>query len=90
MAKGAFVNAAKKISSHFNDTGAWGNNIAAMAGVSIPLLPMKHAYVISEPIEGIANLPNLRDHDYSIYFRVQSDSLCLGGYESNPTILDQV
>ncbi len=64
--------------------------MAAMAGLSIPLVPMKHSYIISEPIDGVANLPNIRDHDSSIYFRVQADSLCLGGYENNPAILDQV
>lgn len=61
-----------------------------MAGLSIPLIPMKHSYIVSESIEGVSNLPNIRDHDSSIYFRVQGDSLCLGGYESNPAILDQV
>lgn len=72
-------------------SGAWADKIASMAGgLSIPLVPMKHAYVVSEQIEGAANLPNIRDHDYSIYFRVQNSSLCLGGYEPNPAILDKV
>lgn len=70
--------------------GAWASNVAAMAGLSIPLIPMKHSCIISEPIEGISNLPNLRDHDSSIYFRIQNESLCLGGYENNPAILDKV
>lgn len=61
-----------------------------MAGLPIPLVPMKHSCVISEPVEGVSNLPNIRDHDSSIYFRIQGDSLCLGGYESNPVMLDQV
>lgn len=70
--------------------GAWAGNIAEMAGLSIPLIAMKHSYIVSEPIEGVSNLPNIRDHDSSIYFRIQGDSLCLGGYESNPAILEQV
>lgn len=61
-----------------------------MAGLPIPLVPMKHSCIISEPIEGVADLPNIRDHDSSIYFRIQDNSLCMGGYESNPAILEQV
>lgn len=71
-------------------TGAWAGNVSELAGLPIPVIPMKHSYIVSEPIEGVSVLPNIRDHDSSIYFRVQGDSLCLGGYESNPAILDQV
>lgn len=32
---------------------------------------MKHAYVISETIKEVQGMPNVRDHDYSLYFRIQ-------------------
>lgn len=35
-------------------------------------------------------MPNVRDHDASIVFRVQGSALYLGGYEKNPEILDTV
>lgn len=61
-----------------------------MVGLRIPLIPMKHAYVVSESIPRVRGLPNVRDHDGSVYFRIQGESLLMGGYEPNPTILDQV
>jgi sarcosine dehydrogenase len=68
-----------------NAGGAWSNEVAAMVGVDIPLKAMKHAMVLSEPIEGMhSGLPNVRDHDLSIYLKTQGDSICLGGYEQNP------
>ncbi|KAK2582795.1 hypothetical protein KPH14_005056 [Odynerus spinipes] len=34
-----------------NTSGAWSNDIAKMVGLSIPLIPIKHAYVVTEAIE---------------------------------------
>lgn len=73
-----------------NATGAWGRDLIEPFGISLPLIPMKHSYVVSEPINGIQGLPNLRDHDASIAFRVQGSSVYLGGYENNPILLDSV
>jgi glycine/D-amino acid oxidase-like deaminating enzyme len=71
--------------------GVWAREIAAMVGQHIPLVPMKHAYVVTEEVPGgVRNMPNVRDHDSSVYFRVQGDALCVGGYEPNPIILDNV
>ena len=70
--------------------GVWSRELSALVGLHLPLLPMKHAYVITEPIPEVEGLPNLRDHDASIYFRVQGQSLCMGGYETNPIVMDKV
>lgn len=61
-----------------------------MAGVQVPLVAMKHAYVVTNRIEGIQNMPNVRDHDLSLYLRLQGDALSVGGYESNPIFVDKV
>lgn len=61
-----------------------------MVGAVVPLISMKHAYVITEKIPGIENTPNVRDHDLSLYFRLQGDALAVGGYEPNPVLLDGV
>lgn len=61
-----------------------------MVGLRLPLVPMKHAYVLSESIPRTRGLPNVRDHDGSVYFRVQGDCLMMGGYENNPILLDEV
>uniref|UniRef100_A0A8C4II66 Sarcosine dehydrogenase n=1 Tax=Dicentrarchus labrax TaxID=13489 RepID=A0A8C4II66_DICLA len=61
-----------------------------MAGVKVPLIAMHHAYVVTERIEGIQNMPNVRDHDASVYLRLQGDALSVGGYEQNPIFWEEV
>ncbi|XP_013787690.1 sarcosine dehydrogenase, mitochondrial-like [Limulus polyphemus] len=73
-----------------NCTGVWGPYIGKMAGVKVPLIAMKHAYVVTNKIEGIQNMPNARDHDLSVYLRLQGDALSIGGYEPNPIFWENV
>lgn len=73
-----------------NCTGAWAPYIGAMVDVAVPLIVTKHAYVVTEKIDGIAGMPNVRDHDSSIYFKLQGDSLCVGGYENDPIFVDDI
>lgn len=61
-----------------------------MVGLDIPVSVMKHAYVVSEAIPQVKGTPNIRDHDYSIYLRIQGESICLGGYETNPEFIKEV
>lgn len=61
-----------------------------MADVSVPLVAMHHAYVVTERIEGIQNMPNVRDHDASVYLKLQGDALSVGGYEPNPIFWEDV
>lgn len=69
-----------------NAAGVWSRMIAQMAGLDIPLIPMKHAYVVTEPMD-VRGLPNIRDPDLNVYFRVQGGTLSIGGYEPNPIVL---
>lgn len=62
-----------------NATGVWGRDLIEKIGIYLPLIPMRHAYVVSETINGIHGMPNVRDHDYSLYFRIQGQSICMGG-----------
>ncbi|XP_075870040.1 sarcosine dehydrogenase, mitochondrial [Nelusetta ayraudi] len=73
-----------------NCAGVWATKLGEMAGVKVPLIAMHHAYVVTERIEGIQNMPNVRDHDASVYLRLQGDALSVGGYESNPIFWDEV
>ena len=73
-----------------NAAGGWSPSIGALAGVRVPLVVMKHAYVVTEPVEGIRNRPNVRDHEQSLYVKLQGDSLVFGGYEMNPIFADKV
>ncbi|KAG9354175.1 hypothetical protein JZ751_012299 [Albula glossodonta] len=73
-----------------NCAGVWAVKLGEMAGVNVPLIAMHHAYVVTERIEGIQNMPNVRDHDASVYLRLQGDALSVGGYEPNPIFWDEV
>ncbi|XP_062333525.1 sarcosine dehydrogenase, mitochondrial [Osmerus eperlanus] len=73
-----------------NCAGVWATKLGDMAGVRVPLIAMHHAYVVTERIEGIQNMPNVRDHDASVYLRLQGDALSVGGYEQNPVFWDEV
>ena len=71
-------------------TGAWANDINKLVGLSVPLVAMKHAYVVTEKIPGIENMPNVRDHDASVYLKLQGDALQVGGYEVDPIFIEKV
>ena len=56
-----------------------------MAGVTVPIIPMAHQYLFTEPVEGVhPGLPQLRDPDNLVYFREEVGGLCMGGYERDP------
>ena len=38
----------------------------------------------------LQNMPNVRDHDASVYLRLQGDALSVGGYETNPIFWEEV
>lgn len=41
-------------------------------------------------LHSLQNMPNVRDHDASVYLRLQGDALSVGGYEHNPIFWDEV
>jgi 4-methylaminobutanoate oxidase (formaldehyde-forming) len=68
-----------------NCAGQWAPELGALAGVSVPLAPMQHQYMVSEQIEGVSpGLPTLRDPDGLIYFKEEVGGLVMGGYERQP------
>ncbi len=65
--------------------GMYTTEVAALAGVNVPIVPMAHQYVITKPIDGVTDsLPQLRDPDNLVYFRRESGGLVFGGYERDP------
>jgi 4-methylaminobutanoate oxidase (formaldehyde-forming) len=74
-----------------NAGGMYAAEIGRLAGVRIPVIPMSHQYLITEPFRerGDAHLPTLRDPDLLIYFREEGQGLVMGGYErqSKPAFL---
>jgi 4-methylaminobutanoate oxidase (formaldehyde-forming) len=69
-----------------NCAGMYAAEIGRLAGVRIPLLPMSHQYVVTEPFRQRTGtpLPTLRDPDLLVYFREEVDGLVMGGYERDP------
>ncbi len=69
--------------------GIWSPLVAQLAGVVVPLVPMQHQYVETEPIAELAGrtLPNVRNPDNLVYVRVKNDGLTVGGYERDPRAL---
>ncbi len=68
-----------------NAAGQWARELARLAGHDLPLVPMQHHYVVTEPIPEIAarsaELPVFRDPDRSFYCRQEHGGLLLGPFE---------
>ncbi len=68
-----------------NCAGQWARQVGAMAGVVVPLQPVKHQYVVTEKIDGVTgDLATIRDPDRRTYFKEEVGGLVMGGYEPNP------
>ena len=68
-----------------NCAGQWARQVGAMAGIDVPLQPVKHQYVITEKIDGLSpDAPTIRDPDRRTYFKEEVGGLVFGGYEPNP------
>ena len=68
-----------------NASGMWGREVGKMVGLSLPVIPMAHLYIMTKPIEGVTNkFPNLRDPDLLVYWREEVGGLITGGYERQP------
>ncbi|MFP5343878.1 MAG: FAD-dependent oxidoreductase [Candidatus Limnocylindria bacterium] len=68
-----------------NAGGMFAPEIGRLAGVVVPIIPMAHQYLFTEPMEGVhPGLPQLRDPDNLVYFREEVGGLCMGGYERDP------
>ena len=68
-----------------NCAGQWARQVGAMAGINVPLQPVKHQYIITEKIDGLAaDAPTIRDPDRRTYFKEEVGGLVMGGYEPDP------
>ena len=67
-----------------NAGGMFAAEIGAMAGVTVPIVPMAHEYLITRPSGLPLDLPTMRDPSLLVYFRGESGGLIMGGYERDP------
>ncbi len=64
-----------------NCGGMWGRDLAAAAGVSLPLHACEHFYLVTEPIAGLGHLPVLRVPDECAYYKSDAGKMMLGAFE---------
>lgn len=74
-------------------TGMWTPQLAGLSGLRIPLQPVEHHYVMSNPIDPpLDSATVVRDPDGCIYFRGRDGRLMLGAFQpvSKPWLVDRV
>ncbi len=68
-----------------NCGGLWAREVAQMQGITLPVQPMEHHYLLTEAIPEIAardrQLPCGIDYEANIYFRQERQGMLLGTYE---------
>ena len=68
-----------------NAAGLWGREVARLAGLELPLVPMEHQYFVTEQIAKVAaydgELPSVADRDGEYYLRQEGQGLLVGAYE---------
>jgi 4-methylaminobutanoate oxidase (formaldehyde-forming) len=65
-----------------NCAGQWAKGLASQVGVTVPLQPAEHYYIVTEAIGGLSrSAPTLRDPDGYTYFKEEVRGLLMGGFE---------
>jgi glycine cleavage system aminomethyltransferase T/glycine/D-amino acid oxidase-like deaminating enzyme len=64
-----------------NCAGMWSRQLAAENGVNIPLHACEHFYIVTEPVDGLGQLPVLRVPDECAYYKEDAGKMLLGAFE---------
>ncbi|WP_066361112.1 GcvT family protein [Herbidospora mongoliensis] len=72
-----------------NAAGAASGVIGRMAGVDLPIVPIKHQYVVTESTGVSDDMPTVRDPDNIVYFREEGGGILVGGYVRTPQVWDE-
>jgi glycine cleavage system T protein len=67
-----------------NAGGMFAAEIGRLVGVTVPLIPMAHEYLITKPAGLPRDMPTMRDPSLLVYYRPESGGLIMGGYERDP------
>ena len=75
-----------------NAGGMFAGELGALAGVTVPVVPMAHEYLVLRPSGLPFDMPTTRDPSLLVYFRPESGGLIMGGYERHcaPWSLDGI
>jgi glycine cleavage system aminomethyltransferase T/glycine/D-amino acid oxidase-like deaminating enzyme len=64
-----------------NAAGTAAGHLGRLAGVAVPVVPIKHQYVVSASfLDDATGMPTVRDPDHIVYFRGEAGGLLVGGY----------
>jgi len=65
-----------------NCGGHWARALGRKSGVTVPLYPAEHFYIVTKAIPGVTpSLPVIRDPDGYIYYKEEVGGLVMGGFE---------
>ena len=65
-----------------NAAGAHAYHVAKLAGLELPIVPVRHEYFVTVPMSGLTpDLPCFRIPELTLYGRVRDQGLLLGGWE---------
>jgi glycine cleavage system aminomethyltransferase T/glycine/D-amino acid oxidase-like deaminating enzyme len=67
-----------------NAGGMFAAELGDLAGVTVPVVPFAHEYLLTRPAGLPLDLPTMRDPSLLVYFRGESGGLVMGGYERHP------
>ena len=75
-----------------NCGGMWGHEVGLMLGINVPLHACEHFYIVTEPIDGLTQLPVLRVPDECAYYKEDAGKMLLGAFEplSKPWAMDGI
>jgi glycine/D-amino acid oxidase-like deaminating enzyme len=72
-----------------NAAGAHAYHVAKLAGLELPIVPVRHEYYVTVPMEGLTpELPCFRVPERTLYGRVRDNGLLLGGWEPASVFTD--
>ncbi|HEY9039569.1 MAG TPA: FAD-dependent oxidoreductase [Roseovarius sp.] len=64
-----------------NCAGMWGHEVGRMAGTNVPLQACEHFYIVTEPIDGLTQMPVLRVPDECTYYKEDAGKMLVGAFE---------
>ena len=75
-------------------TGSFARQTGAMVGIDLPVIPLVHQYLVTEPVpriaerhaSGLPELPILRDDTVQGYIREEQYGLMFGPYDRDPQV----
>jgi len=73
-----------------NCAGAAAGVVGRLAGAAVPVVPMRHQYVVTAPLDPpvAPDATTVRDPDRIVYFRPEAGGLLVGGYARDPATYD--